>query len=96
MTRDLCRTEAAMRRGTAAMFELRDAVADVQVPGAPATARAGEGAEGVTGEEGGEEEHGGSGYGRAIGGSIKGNFDGGSLERDKIIKYNNTYCIVPR
>lgn len=75
--KDLRRTETAVRRGTTAMFELRDAVAGVQVPGAPPTARAGEGAEGVTGEEGREEERGGSGYGRAIGGSIKGKLGGG-------------------
>lgn len=65
-----------MRRGTAALFQLRDAVSGVQVPGAPPTAWAGEGAEGLTGEEGGEEERGGSGYGRTLGSSIKGNLGG--------------------
>lgn len=59
------------------MFELRDTVAGVQVPGAPATARAGEGAEGLTGQEGGEEERGGSGYGRALWSTIKGKLGGG-------------------
>jgi hypothetical protein len=81
MTYELGRTETAMRRGTTAVLQLRDAVAGMQVPGAPATAGAGQGAEGITGEEGGEEERGGSGYGRALGSTIKGNLGGGGLDR---------------
>ena len=86
MTYELGRTKTAMRRGTAAMLELRDAVAGMQVPGAPATARAGEGAEGITGEEGGEEERSGSGYGRALGSTIKGNLGGGGCQESRSVR----------
>ena len=93
MTCDMCRTEAAMRRGTTALFKLRDTVAGMPVPRAPATARTGEGAQGLAGEEGGEEEGGGSGYGRTLGGTIKGNLSGGGCYE---YNYIIIYYIVPR
>ena len=93
MNDDSGRTEATLRWRATAVFELRDAVTSVSVPGASTTTGSGEGAKGLTGEEGGEEERGGSGCGRTLGSTIKGSLGGGGCYE---YNYIIIYYILPR